>query len=314
MSIAMASKQLSVVVVVYEMRREAPRTLLSLSDSYQQGIDPDVYEVIVVENGSKNPLDAASVEKLGKQFRYFYIADAKPSPASAVNFGLERAEGDVVCVMIDGARIATPGLLRHGLLATRLHPVSVVATLGFYLGDEWQRIAVTKGYTTEIEDALLERIDWPTDGYRLFEIGTFDESSFLGLIHGIAESNALFLKKSSWQSIGGMDERFDLPGGGLVNLDTFDRACEQPGARLVVLLGEATFHQLHGGVATSIAPQKWQEALDPWLQQYAALRGKPWSHIYRERVLLGSLPAPFLRRLVDWTVNPPKWPIARREP
>ncbi len=43
---------LSVVVVFYNMRREAARTLHSLSRAYQQGIDELQYEVIVVENGS----------------------------------------------------------------------------------------------------------------------------------------------------------------------------------------------------------------------------------------------------------------------
>ena len=46
------SIDLSVVVVFYNMRREAARTLHSLSRAYQQGIDDLDYEVIVVENGS----------------------------------------------------------------------------------------------------------------------------------------------------------------------------------------------------------------------------------------------------------------------
>ena len=44
--------ELSVVVVVYNMRREAMRTLQSLSRQYQRDIDDVRYEVIVVENGS----------------------------------------------------------------------------------------------------------------------------------------------------------------------------------------------------------------------------------------------------------------------
>ena len=46
------TKDLSVVVVFYNMQREAARTLHSLSRAYQQGIDDLDYEVIVVENGS----------------------------------------------------------------------------------------------------------------------------------------------------------------------------------------------------------------------------------------------------------------------
>ncbi|MBV9065146.1 MAG: glycosyltransferase, partial [Methylobacteriaceae bacterium] len=44
--------QISVIVVVYNIPREAPRTLYSLSAAYQQNIAAEDYEVIVVDNGS----------------------------------------------------------------------------------------------------------------------------------------------------------------------------------------------------------------------------------------------------------------------
>ena len=56
------TKDLSVVVVFYNMRREAARTLHSLSRAYQRDIDGLDYEVIVVENGS------APDQKLGEEF------------------------------------------------------------------------------------------------------------------------------------------------------------------------------------------------------------------------------------------------------
>lgn len=43
---------LTVVVVFYNMKREAARTLHSLSRAYQQGIDDITYDVVVVDNGS----------------------------------------------------------------------------------------------------------------------------------------------------------------------------------------------------------------------------------------------------------------------
>src|SRR5216683_2592387 len=43
---------LSVIVVVHNMAREAPRTLYSLSTTYQRHIAAEDYEVIVVDNGS----------------------------------------------------------------------------------------------------------------------------------------------------------------------------------------------------------------------------------------------------------------------
>ena len=58
------------------MTREAPRTLRSLSPGYQQGIHPDDYEVIVVENGSSAPLGGGLVQSFGRNFRYY----AMPGP------------------------------------------------------------------------------------------------------------------------------------------------------------------------------------------------------------------------------------------
>ncbi len=55
-------KELSVVVVFYNMRREAQRSLHALSRAYQQSIDGLDYEVIVIENGS------APDQVLGEEF------------------------------------------------------------------------------------------------------------------------------------------------------------------------------------------------------------------------------------------------------
>src|SRR5688572_14129310 len=135
------SMQLSVIVIVYNIRREAPRTLLSLSPAHQRGISAEDYEVIVVENGGERPLDAAEVHKHGANFQYHYLKDASPSPARALNFGLQQARGDLIGIMIDGARICTPGLLHYALAASRAYPRAIVGTMGFYLGEGFQREA-----------------------------------------------------------------------------------------------------------------------------------------------------------------------------
>ena len=54
---------LSVVIVMYNMRREAARALHALSRAYQEGIDDVAYEVVVVENGSDDD------QRLGAGFR-----------------------------------------------------------------------------------------------------------------------------------------------------------------------------------------------------------------------------------------------------
>jgi glycosyltransferase involved in cell wall biosynthesis len=166
---------LSVVVVVYNMLREARRTLHSLSAAYQRHIHADDYEVIVVDNGSNPPFGQPIIDGLAGNFRLIRIDPAPCSPAHAINRGLAEAQGDVIGVMIDGARIVTPGLLHFARHGARLYDKAVVATLGWYLGYDFQKWSMQYGYNHAREDALIDSIDWPKDGYRLFEIGTLDE-------------------------------------------------------------------------------------------------------------------------------------------
>jgi len=298
------SPAVTVVVVVHDMAREAPRTLRSLSPAYQQHVAPDDYEIIVVDNGSAVPLDANAVAEIACNARVIRLDPAPSSPAAAINRGLAEARGDVVGVMIDGARLATPGLVHFARHGAALYETAVVATLGWYLGSDVQGWAVESGYDAAREDALLASIGWPEDGYRLSEIGTMDESSVDGWFAPISESNALFLRRSAWEQLGGADERFAEPGGGLLNFDTFRRALELPGAQLVLLLGEATFHQTHGGVNTNASPVEQAQNHERWSAQYARLRGRPWEIPRATPTYVGTLPRAALSRLVRAAIHP----------
>jgi tetratricopeptide (TPR) repeat protein len=298
--------EVSVVVVIHNIPREAPRTLLSLSALYQRHIDAKDYEVIVVDNGSNPPLDAKFVHGLKGDFRLIRIDPAPSSPAHAVNRGFAAARGAVIGIMIDGARIATPGLLHFGRHGARLYEAAVVAAPGWYLGHDFQRWAILAGYDQAREDALLASIDWPRDGYRLFEIGTLDESSVEGWFLPIAETNALFMRRELWTTLQGLDERFDFPGGGLVNLDIYARALEIPNSQPVLLLGEGTFHQVHGGVATNQHPEQMPDSMAKWRKQYEQFRGHPYSipNPARPPTYLGTLPRPALAHFVRSAVAP----------
>ena len=56
---------MSVVVVFFNMRREAIRTLFSLTTAYQRDISIDDYDVIVLDSGSTQALDGPLRGEIG---------------------------------------------------------------------------------------------------------------------------------------------------------------------------------------------------------------------------------------------------------
>jgi len=272
------TKDLSVVVVFYEMRREAERTLQSLSRAFQKGIEDLDYEVIVVENGSgpNQRLDAEFVSGFGEEFRLVDLgSDATPSPAHALNRGIEVAQGNVVALMIDGAHVLSPGVLRFGMLGIRAHSPAMIAVQQWYVGPGQQADAISEGYDQTFEDGLFKRIDWPNDGYRLFEISHF--IGYRDWLDGMWESNCIFVERDVLEQIGLVDEAFDMAGGGFANLDLYERIGSTPGLSLVTILGEGSFHQVHGGTTTNaVDPEKRERELAAYRDHYSALRGKSY--------------------------------------
>jgi cephalosporin hydroxylase len=267
---------LSVVVVVHNMRREAPRALRSLSSGYQQGLNGRRYEVIVIENGSDpdQRLDDALVEGFGSHFRYVDMGtDATRSPVTAMNRGLRESKGRALALMIDGAHVLTPRVLHYGLAGLETYEPAVVATQSWYVGPGQQGDVMRAGYDQALEDALFERIGWPGDGYRLFEIGHFagDRDWF----DGLWESNCLFAPRTLLEHVGGLDEAFAQPGGGFSNLDLYERLASSPDVHVVTILGEGSFHQLHGGTTTNQRdPLERRRRVRAYADHFSDLRGR----------------------------------------
>jgi glycosyltransferase involved in cell wall biosynthesis len=170
--------RLSIIVINWNFLRELPRTLYSLSPRFQLGMQRDEYEVIVIDNGSDGMPDFADLHSLGIDLQIYRMDKPSPSPVRAINMGLNLSTGKYVGVFIDGARMASPGLLLRATEALELHPRTIVGSRGRYLGPQLQRISIVQdGYTAAVEDQMLDSIQWQTNGYRLFDVSVFDESS-----------------------------------------------------------------------------------------------------------------------------------------
>jgi len=283
----MSAPSLSVIVNFFNSRREAARTLLSLSATYQNQVDPSEYEVIAVDNGSSAPLTDELVRCHGPNFRYVFHATTSKSPVEAINRAVAGCAGRNVMILIDGAHIVSPGVIRSAHAAFRSFASPFVVTVPFHIGPEMQNMSIMKGYNQEVEDKLLASIDWASNGYRLFDIAGACADASMGWFGRLYESGCFAISKVNFLQLGGFDERFQARGGGLANLDFFARALLRQDLEYVLLLGEGSFHQFHGGVASN-APAN----AHPWHElheEYVRIRGQPFKEVDRRPTFLGQI-------------------------
>ena len=294
-----AKPMFSVVIISYNMAREIPRTVQSFLPPYQMGVSNDEIEIIVMENGSSAPIDPSIVNKWPNNVRYIKAENPHPSPAKALNEGVKMAKANWVCPVIDGARMVSPGIFKAAKTLIKAqsheHVSPIIATIGRHLGDKVQFFNVREGYDQDAEDALLRSINWPNEPYRLFDISCVGGSAQGSWLLPIAESNVLIMAKTLYENLGGYDQSFDIAGGGLVNLDFFKRAIEHKNSQYYLLLGEASFHQYHGGVTTSRPvsdPSLEDKTVTTWeiyARQYKRIRGADYAKPTTEPILHGPM-------------------------
>lgn len=289
--------RVSIILLCYKMTDQIGNTLRSLVPPYQKNLSSSEIEILLVDNGSPTPIGKIPWSS-GSNITYSYIppSKARPSPAEAMNQAVFRASSKTLCLMIDGARMITPGTLYWGLRLLESMRNSVVEVRGWHLGPGWQPESIGQGYNREVERELLEETRWWENGYRLFDIAAPTPQVKAGLSVPAAESNCLFIERELFEQIGGFDERYKEAGGGFVNLDFYARTVTSA-EQVWTILGEGTFHQVHGGAATGLPTSELQEALIRWRKESEGIRG-PMPRIDPAKfVLAGHMPQELMRWL-----------------
>lgn len=297
-----APLKLSVVVIVYKMPRQAMNTLKSLTPAYQQGVEPGDYEVIVVENQSSAELNPVEVAELGPNFRYVHRAETRPTPVYASNHGLAEARGEHICFMIDGARMLSPRVLRYSLDALAMNPRSLVATPGYHIGEQDQKFSTEAAHDEALEIELLKGIDWFNHGYRLFDISCFSGANDKGFFHPLMESNCIAFHRTLLDTVGGLHEGYQTPGGGSVNLDFYRQLALLEDSPLVILAGEGSFHQFHGGV-TTMQQSDLDDVLQSHRDEMKRIRGSYYKAVRKEPHIYGVLSSHSTRFMHESTLR-----------
>lgn len=281
--------KVSVIVIAYRMAVQLENTLLTLAPEYQQGVGADDYEVIVLENDSGENLPAEKVAKLPGNFRYVLRQESAVSPVFAVNEGFDLARAPLVCLMIDGARMVSPGIISTALKAYAISSKAVVAVPGYHIGQEEQHLVAGTQDQLAYEQGLLHSVDWRANGYELFGISTFSGANRQGFLNPIMECNCIFASAASYEAIGRANTDFQLPGGGSINLHMYRSLGMLPGSEFFVLPGEGSFHQYHGGVTTSSYEEREAEIEKHRVQLHSYWPGG-FHSLRREATLLGKVP------------------------
>ena len=281
-----ASKpKLSIVVVCHRMRAQIFNTILSLSPGYQRGGTASDYEVILVENNSDQQLSDDEIAALPENFRYLLRQETSQSPAAAINAGFSLARAEWLGLMIDGAYLMTPGVVKYALMALSCSSEAFVTVPTYHLGPKEQAVSMLEGYDLAVQQSLLKSIAWAGNGYRLFEIGSFCPANPKGFFPSLLESNCFFASRRSFEEVAYADESFQQVGGGSLNLDLTLKLGTRKGSVYFSLGGEGIFHQYHGGVTTSATRDKHVEKFNEELHRKW---GGKFHYFARNPIIIGS--------------------------
>jgi len=288
----------SVILIGYRMATQLRNTLRTLETDFQREVGASDYEVILVENRSADNLPESCVRSLPGNVRYFPREEAGHSPVPAINFAFGQCRGDYIGLIMDGARMLSPGVIANAIKCRRLDANFLGLVPGYHLGEQEQHQYEHPAVALETEKALLASVDWRTDGYELFRISTWSGANRRGYLQPMMECNCIFASRDNYRAIGYANPDFTLRGGGSINLHIYRSLGMLPHTRLFVWPGEGSFHQYHGGVTTSSYEDR-QAEIERHRVQLHSYWPEGFHALRREPTLFGGVPSQaraFLRK------------------
>jgi hypothetical protein len=239
-----------VIVASYNMEKYLTNTLFSLSKYYQ---DLEDYEVITLNNGGEE-INENFFYKFGKNFKYKYIEKSKSHvhPYVEINKIIENSNHEKIVIICDGARICSKNILKDYMKILSENDYNVCTCPSYHLGFDLQRKSVESGYNNNFETNILKRSRWWLEDSTIFDISVFGGSSDKNVFNKLqVESNCIGMSKKTFLEIGGFSDKFNIPGGGQINIEFFQRLISKHEINIYYFVNHGTFHQLHGGMSAN---------------------------------------------------------------
>ncbi len=292
----MTAPRLSVIVPTYNRRQRLGRVLQALGS---QAVSPEIFEVVVVDDGSTDGTRTWLAEQRFA-FELRALSQANAGPAVARNTGIRAAGGELL-VFLDDDVVPTRDWLGEHVRTHDASPGDIVvlgplSSLPRY--DQpwiaWEQVQVEKQY------AAMGRGDWePT--YRQFWTGNASVSRARVLEAGLFDAECLRGEdvELGWRlAQNGVGFRFNPRAQGFHHaersLESFCRAHESYGRLEVELFGRTSRDEAWTTLAGNLG--RLHPAQRLLLLQAVA---RPWMGAELERALRATLSSPLA---TDWTL------------
>ncbi|KZR65040.1 glycosyltransferase family 2 protein [Prochlorococcus sp. MIT 1306] len=260
---------LSIIIGCYELTTQIERTIVSIHKALQR-VPNITSEIIIADNSLKAIIDTSKSKELNFVLREY--GHLRQPIHHIINDSVKYSKGNLLCVMIDGARLCSKGVFRKSLILFQHDPNCLIHIPNFQIGPVHQMYASEVDFGLKDEERLLIDLGWPNvHSVDLIRASTLEEHAGLGPT--IFESNCLLVSRRIWDKVGGYDERFLRMDGGFASADLLYRLSKVCSA-LLILKNEGSFHQLHGG-STTISPKQTEIGLKDMTTEYRQIKGFP---------------------------------------
>lgn len=196
------SLQSSVIIPTYRGADKLPVILASLT---RQTMHRDVFEVIVVDDGSDEEA-ALEIAKVCRSFEnsiniLLTRCEKNGGPARARNRGIAAARGDYIFFTDDDCEVPALWIETHLRWYERMSHITYIGGWYFFTRQELNRVAIAQFWY------IHYRASFPGIDLESF-IGTSDHT-YLLLIQNTAN---LSIRRSVLRAVSGFDERYLVPG------------------------------------------------------------------------------------------------------